>query len=143
MPWRAGIPPTVPDARARWLYRALNAIWIWVGLVCVLSAVQFYADPASIARSSIGHALDGPADDLWNIAWGIGGVLITYGVWTMRPAVEIIGHLFLTVAVLTNAIAVLVLLGPGPSAVISLGVGLASMTRVAYLWLTTPHRPSA
>jgi hypothetical protein len=140
MPWRAGMPAADPDARARWLYRALNGVWVFLGFAAVLATVQFYADPASVATSSIGRSLSGPLDDLWNVFWAIGGLLIAAGVWILRPVVEIVGHLFFTVAVLTNAVAVAVLLGPGPSFWLSLSVAVASAGRVVYLWVLTPHR---
>jgi hypothetical protein len=140
MPWRAGVPAADPDARARWLYRALNGVWVFLGFAAVLATVQFYADPASVATSSIGRSLSGPLDDLWNVFWAIGGLLIAAGVWILRPVVEIVGHLFFTVAVLTNAVAVAVLLGPGPSFWLSLSVAVASAGRVVYLWVLTPHR---
>jgi hypothetical protein len=132
--------PSGAGARARWLYRALNGSWVLLGIAAVLAAAQFYTDPASIAKSSIGRTLDGPADDVWNIAWALGGLAIAVGVWTVRPTLEIIGHLFFSVAAFINALAVLVILGPGPSAILSFGVGVASLTRVIYLWVTTPHR---
>jgi hypothetical protein len=140
MPHRAGVPPIEPDARARWLYRALNGVWIFVGFAAVLATVQFYVDPASIGRSSVGRSLSGPLDDLWNVSWAIGGLLIAGGVWAMRPVAEIVGHLFFTVAVITNAASVLVLLGPGPSFWLSVSVAVASASRVVYLWIMTPHR---
>lgn len=140
MPYRAGVPPTDPDPRARWLYRALNGVWIFLGFAAVLAAAQFYLDPASIATSSIGRSLSGPIDDLWNVFWAIGGLLIATGIWVMRPVIEIVGHLLFTVAVLTNALSVAVLLGPGPSFWLSISVAFASAARVVYLWVMTPHR---
>ena len=127
--------------RAKHLYRAQNAIWLWLGLAAVLSLIGWTIDPAEEAqRSAIGRELRSGLDDLWHILLGVGGAVVYYGVWGMRIRAEIIGHLFVGVAVLINAAAVTLAVGPNPSGLILFGVAFASGFRVWFLVETAPKR---
>lgn len=121
-------------ARSRRLYRAQNAIWLWLGLAAIVSLAGWLIAPEDEAtRSAIGRQLSSGLDDLWHYFLGFGGAAVTFGVWTLRVRAEMIGHLFVAVSVMLNAIAVTAVTGLVASAFILYGVALASGFRVWFL----------
>lgn len=133
--------PPVTIARARRLYRAQHAIWLWLGLASVVSLVAWYLDPSGEAqRSAIGHELRSGVDDLWHLLLGVGGGAVFYGVWWMRVRAEIIGHLFIGIAVAINAVAVTTVTGVTSTAFVLYGVGCANAFRIWFLVVTSEPR---
>lgn len=126
--------------RALKLYRAQNGIWLWIGVACIVSALQFWLSPEQVGKTAIGRRLEGGVDDAWNLGVMIGGVMIIWGVWTYRPRAEIIGHLFLTAAMTANALAVLTVVRAGLSAGLLIAVAVASGFRIYFLVATTPRK---
>lgn len=122
------------------LVLARDLIWVFLGLAAVMSCVQFFVDPQSVERSSLGRNLSGSIDDIWNIAWGLGGALIIYGVIARHNRLEIIGQIFFLAGIIPNAIAIVINVGGGPSFWTVLVAGVANVGRLYYLWHTTPRR---
>lgn len=131
---------TLNKKRALKLYRAQNGIWLWIGVACIASALQFWLSPEQVAKTAIGRRLEGGIDDAWNLGVMIGGLMIIYGVWTYRPRSEIIGHIFLTASMTINAIAVLTVVRAGLSALLLIAVAIASAVRIYFLVATTPQK---
>lgn len=126
--------PRASLRRVRFMYRAQHAIWLWLGLAAVVSLVAWFVDPAGEAqRSAIGRELDGAIDDLWHVLLGVGGVAVFYGVWAMRIRAELIGHLFIGIAVLINAVAVTTVTGVTSTGFVLYGIACANGFRIWYL----------
>jgi hypothetical protein len=127
--------------RAMRLYRAQGAIWLWLGFASLLSFIAWVADPEAAAkRSAIGRQLQSPFDLCWNTLWALGGVAIIYGIWFYRPRAEIIGHIFVTAAIVTYSVAIVYALGVTPTAFITCGIAIASAFRAYFLWSVTPKK---
>lgn len=123
-----------PIKRARRLYRAQHAIWLWLGAAAVVSLLAWFIDPAGEAqRSAIGRELNNGIDDLWHVLLGVGGAAVFYGVWSTKVRAEIVGHLFIGVAVLINAVAVTHVTGLTSTAFVLYGVACANGFRIWYL----------
>lgn len=124
------------DKKARWLYIFHNFIWVWLGLASLSSGVRYFISPeaAGAQESAANLALSGPLDEAWNITIALGGLLIVLGVLSMRHRTELLGHLFFTAGVFTNAAAVAILISVSYSFLILIGAGLGSMGRAAWLW---------
>lgn len=126
------------EYRVKWLYRAQNAIWLWLGAAAVMSLIAWLTDPAGESRrSALGRTLSGPLDEVWHLVLGVGGVLVFAGVWRLAVRLEVIGHLFVALGVFINALAVAAVVGAGPSAFILFGVAFASAGRIWYLLETS------
>jgi hypothetical protein len=123
---------------------ARDLIWYWLGLAGVMSALQFYLNPEAVEHTAIGRQLTGVIDDLWNISYGLGGLLILIGLITRRGTGEMIGLAFFVAGIVPNAVAIAVTThGAGPSFFTILAVGFACGGRLYYLWHTTPRRHGA
>lgn len=119
---------------------ARDMIWIFLGLAGVLAAAQFFLDPGTTERSSIGRNLDGPVDDLWYSFWAMGGLTIMYGIIRLRPRTEIVGQMFFLAGILPNAVAIAIEIGGGPSFWTIMVAGFANAGRIYYLWHVTPKK---
>lgn len=126
--------PAATLKRALRRYRAAHAIWLWLGAASVVSMFAWFIDPSGEAsRSAIGRQLHSGVDDVWHVLLGAGGVAVFYGVWGMRVRAEIIGHLFIGVAVLINAVAVTTVTGVTSTAFVLYGIACANGFRIWYL----------
>lgn len=121
--------------RALLYYRAQNSAWLWLGLATIVSAINWFHDPATAAsKSAVGRELNGPWDDLWTLGTAIGGVCIVYGIWRFLIRVEIVGHLLLTAGVAVNFVAVVAVFGLTSTSIILGAVCVASGSRAWFLW---------
>lgn len=126
--------------RARRIYRSQNAIWIWLGIAAFVGAIAFFLDPATADDSSAGRLLSGGIEQFYYGMLGVGGVVISYGVWRLDPRAEIIGHLFVGVSVFITGLAIVFNLGAVVSGLTLLGIGIANAFRIYYLWTVAPKR---
>lgn len=129
---------TIRDSRS--LYRLANAIWVALGVAAILSTFSWFLDPDAAARTALGKNLSGPLDEGWQILWGIGGMALTIGVLWLKPRMEIIGHMFVSSSVLTNAVAVVVEVGVVPTAITYVAIASASTMRTYVLMRILPRR---
>lgn len=118
---------------ARRVYVMQNVVWVWLGLVGIVSCVQFFVDPSAIKMTAIGHKLSNGLDVGWSVGYGVGGTFIALGIMLIRTRTEVVGHIFFAGAVLVNAIAVLDVAGPGLAFWTILGIAAASLARMFYL----------
>lgn len=90
--------------QAERLYRAQNLIWIWIGVASIISTATYFARP------NLGPSLV-TSFELFDITrqmlFSIGGLAIIIGVWTIRRAIEVSGHIFFTTGAILNVIAAL------------------------------------
>lgn len=127
--------------RSMILYRAQHAIWLWLGTAAILSCIVWFVDrDNAVTHTALGHALQGPLDDLWNIAWAVGGGMIAWGVWTLRLRAEFIGHVAVSGALAVNTMAIVATNGAEPQAFTIGGIAVASAFRGYFLWRIAPKR---
>lgn len=128
------------DARRTALraHRLAHGGWAVIGIIVAFGGATFFMDPSSVSNSAIGHQLSGPVDDLWNLAWLIGGVLIAYGCLRPDRIVELAGQLLFVIAVVMYTVAIFVEAGKPPGAFLALAIAGASVLRIAYLIYYAP-----
>jgi hypothetical protein len=110
-----------------------NAIWIFLGVASILACIQFFVDPTYALQSSIGRALAGPLDDAWNVMWAVGGAFLMTGIFTASWRTEAIGHMFFCAGVITNALAICVIISVSGTAFTLFAIAFASLVRIIYL----------
>lgn len=120
----------------RGMYRAQNAPTLWLGLAGVLAFVAFLFDPATAESGQAGKLLAGPLEFVYHSFLGVGGALVAWGVWKVRPRAEIIGHTMFAIAVAITSLGILVSLGTIPAGLTLLGVAVANVSRAYFLWTT-------
>lgn len=121
--------------RALLFYRTQNSAWLWLGLATIVSAINWFSNPAEASKkSAVGRELSGPWDDLWTLCTAIGGIFIIYGIWRFRIRSEIIGHLFLSAGIAVNFAAVVVVFGLTSTSIVLGAVCVASVARAWFLW---------
>lgn len=126
--------------RVRRMYRAQNAIWLWIGFATLLASIAWVIDPATADSSAAGRALDGVLEAAYFVLLALGGGIIGYGVWFMEPRAEIIGHLFMGVGVFITSLAILTSTGVVVSGLTLFGIAVANAFRIYYLWSVAPRR---
>jgi len=112
------------------LYRAQNVVWVWLGVVALLSMISYFARP------HLGPVIVTPNhgfDITRNIAFGVGGVGITCGIWVVRRVVEVWGHIFFATGAILTAIGEVTLHLDAVSIITTAGVAVASALRVWYI----------
>jgi hypothetical protein len=123
------------EKQALYLYRSQNLIWIWLGVASVLAAVSYFSRPTlGVVLVSSSVVLDISRE----LLFAIGGIMITAGVWTIRRAVEVLGHIFFATGATLNAIATITIPhitvgGHIVTAITLLGVAAASGFRAYFI----------
>lgn len=142
-PYVAFAATTAKDARS--LYRAQNTVWIWLGVAAVISAVSYvlrpHLGPVLVSGSAI-------LDATRAILFAVGGSLIAAGVWSIRRAFEVVGHIFFATGAVLNVAAAFHVPGGvtavGAQVILLLGLAGASAYRAHYIvrWIgADPHAP--
>lgn len=119
-------------ASPRGAYIAQNAVWLWLALAAILSAVAFFANPASIASSPIGQLIH-PYDFIWNAGWLLSGVLLLVGIVRMHADTEALGLMVFGLSLSIYTVALLALNAPLVGLAAYPALILAALLRVAYL----------
>lgn len=89
----------------------LNIFELWVGLAGVISLILFIYDPLAQRNSSISHAIGHKWAVVWQVAYGIAGLMIWYGLLRPSPRWEIAALCVLGSATAINGVAILNLFG--------------------------------
>jgi hypothetical protein len=90
----------------------LNAWGVLIGSLAVFACVVFFIDPEStIDRSSLSFQLGGWAN-VWNILYGVGGLLMVYGIVRPDRAADVAGLFLFGGATLINFTSIALTLGP-------------------------------
>lgn len=132
--------------RALKLYRVQNSLWMLLAIASVITFAHWLSDPVGAATAgALGRELSSPLDDLWNISFGLGGVLIIHGIWSFKSRVEIIGHLLFGGGTMVYALAIAADTIQddrpfAPAAFTVAAISLASAARIYFLWTTTPKK---
>lgn len=123
------------------IYRIQNAVWLFLGAAAITSCLSFFLDTETRERSAVGLKLDPTYQYMWNVSWGVGGVLIIFGVWFWNSRVEVIGHIFFGGAILTQALAVFFAVRQFvPTLLTLLGFCAASFFRAYWILKILPRR---
>lgn len=91
---------------ARRAYAYANVFELLIAFFSLLAAVSFALNPAERRATAVGQTL-APYDWLWNIGYGLAGLLIVWGVLRIRPRIEVAGLALLAGFVGINATAVI------------------------------------
>jgi hypothetical protein len=84
----------------------LNAWGVLIGGLSVIACVVFFLNPEdTLNATSVSQQL-GPWDDVWNIMYGVGGLLMVYGIVKPDRVADVIGLLLFAGATLVNMLAV-------------------------------------
>ena len=139
LPFREAPRPFVAFAattpkQAYFLYRAQNLVWVWLGVAAVVSTAEYFARPA------LGPVLVTSSetfDVVRAVVFAIGGFLIATGVWTIRRAFEVMGHILFTTGVLLNIAALFSVPAVTAGGIVQVfllaGVGFASAYRAYFI----------
>jgi hypothetical protein len=120
----------------RGAYLAAHAFELFTASLAIFAAAAFFAQPDQLARSAVGQAVH-PFDYAWNVSYGLGGILVTVGILRRAEWLEVAGLSFFAGAVLVNGVAIFLERGLTglASAPPLIGFAIASVSRIAYLWL--------
>jgi hypothetical protein len=84
----------------------LNAWGVLIGGLSVIACAVFFLNPDdTLNATSVSQHL-GPWDDVWNVMYGVGGLLMVYGIVKPDRVADVIGLLLFAGAVLVNMLAV-------------------------------------
>jgi hypothetical protein len=127
----------------KFAYLYAHAFEALIALAAIISGVSFFVHTNEhMAQTPLGRALPGMWDDVWNLAYVLGGTLILIGLtfvtkriklydgnYIYGPASELAGLIILASAVLINATAILIEVGVIGSSMLHLAVVIACALR--------------
>lgn len=117
---------------ARTAYRLLVGGWTFTGFLAIIVCVGFYVHPEN--TSALNHNLVGPWDDIWHIAWALGGLLIMIGTLRVRYVIELYGNIIFCACLVPYTVAVVEQTGLNvPAFGLSLGAFVLGIGRIAYI----------
>lgn len=88
------------------MYRIQNSVWLFFAFASVVACLAFVFDEETRKQTATYYQLDQTYQYAWNVSWGIGGILVFWGVWFWRSRVEVIGHIFFGGAIFTSCLAI-------------------------------------
>lgn len=134
---RRGLHKRVYHVTPRTFHLMVNAWGLVMGFLAFWTALAFFALPGlHIGRTSVGQQL-GPLEDLWNVMYGVAGVLMVYGLVRDRRGVDACGLLMMAAATVINLLAIVLTLGPRAILVVAPLVGVAVGAIARALIITT------
>lgn len=84
----------------------LNVFEMWVALAGVISVIVFFYDPASIDGNALSTTIGYNLSAACNIAYGLAGFTIWYGLLKPSPRWEIVGLFILGSTTFVNGLAI-------------------------------------
>lgn len=116
----------------------LNIFEMWVALAGVVSVIVFFYDPASIDGNALSRIIGYDLSAACNIAYGLAGLVIWYGLLRPSPRWEIVGLFILGSTTSVNGLAILGIFGlhGAATATTILALTLAAWIRASYILRT-------
>lgn len=116
----------------------LNVFEMWVALAGVISVVVFFYDPASIDKNALSQTIGYDFSAACNVAYGIAGAIIWYGLLKPSPRWEIVGLFLLGGTTAINGLAIISVFGlrGTPTALTLLALTAASWLRASFVMRT-------
>jgi hypothetical protein len=110
-----------------------------IAFAAVLSALVFLAAPDVLRQSPVGRVLH-PWDYVWSVGYGLAGLTILFGLFTLKPQWEIAGLALFAGAIFVNLVAVVSLGGwrGFTTDVLLVGFIAASVARIWVLFHPIP-----
>ena len=89
----------------------LNIFEMWIALAGVISLIVYFYDPASINHNALEQTIGHNLTALFNIAYGLSGLTIFYGLLKPTPRWEVVGLFILGATTAVNGFAILGIFG--------------------------------
>lgn len=125
------------------LYRVQNSVWLFFGFATIVACLTFFFDESSRTQTATAYQLSLTYQYIWNVSWGVGGILIIVGIWFWLSRVEVIGHVFFGGAILTSALAIFLTVRAFiPTLLTLIGFAAASFFRAYWILRILPRRGS-
>lgn len=115
----------------------LNIFELWIGLAAVISLCVFLADPNGIEHSSVSDVIGHTWTEVWQVGYGISGMLIWFGLLRPSPRWEIAGLSILGSTTSINGVAIVHyfgLRGAAPALTL-LALAVASWSRGLFVYI--------
>lgn len=116
----------------------LNIFEMWVGLAGIISALVYLYDPAAIDKNALAVTLGHNLAAFYNVAYGIAGLVIWWGLLRPSPRWEIVGLYILGGTTAANGLSIVSVFGLRGIATSStlLALTLASWIRASFVMRT-------
>lgn len=89
----------------------LNIFEMWVGLAGIISALVYLYDPTAINKNALAVTLGHELAAFYNIAYGIAGLVIWFGLLRPSPRWEIVGLYILGGTTAANGLSIVSVFG--------------------------------
>jgi hypothetical protein len=121
---------TILDSWRRRSYSLHVNAWGWcIGLIAFFAMLQHFLYPGSLDNASVNDVL-GPWDEIWSVAYGVGGLCMFYGIWKPNRVADAVGLALFAGATFVNAISIWLLVGFQPQVIpYLLGILVAATLR--------------
>jgi hypothetical protein len=114
-------------------YNLMSSAWpLCIGTVSLIGAILFFFFPDALRSISVAHTI-GPLESVWNLARGIGGACIIYGIVRNNRQIDALGLVLFATSMAVNSIALAYTYGAQSLSVQPTLVAclIAALTRVA------------